>query len=100
LFFHSRYLPVLPADAGSCRGRSLSGVCPERSGRTRPQGVPLTAVMHAVVPFELSQLGDRTRPPGRARSPSGRLGCSLWLQALTHLVLISAAFNLDRALGA
>src|SRR5262249_5738495 len=35
--------PVLPTGAGSCRGRSLSGVCPERSGGTRPQGVPLTA---------------------------------------------------------
>jgi hypothetical protein len=35
--------PVLPPGASSCRGRSLSGVCPERSGGTRPQGVPLTA---------------------------------------------------------
>ena len=58
---HPRSRPVLPAGAGSCRGSSLSGVCPERSGGTRrPQ---------AVAPLTGSFRGDRIARHGKtARS--------------------------------
>ena len=52
---------VLPPDARSCRGSSLSRVCPERSGGTRrPQ---------AVVPLTGSFRGDRIARRGRTARP-------------------------------
>ena len=68
-----RFLPVLPAGAGSCRGSSLSGVCPKRSGGTRrPQAVaPLTASFRG---GRIARRGRTARPLWQARSPGVRDG--------------------------
>jgi hypothetical protein len=55
---------ILPIGAGSCRGRSLSKVCPERSGGTRLMAAPLTGGFR----------GDRRPGPGGRPGRSDRRG--------------------------
>jgi hypothetical protein len=78
-------LPVLPAGARSCRGRSQSRVCAERSGGTRrPQAVaPLTAgfrgdriARRARTARPLWQCGQRVRDGGdRLAAGAGERRC-------------------------